>query len=278
MPTALGSLWDMYELNASAFQEAITVLTQAITMVDGRQRPAQFAKMTAENCNAVIDNITGLGKAIQSLNVPVTRQTAVELLKTMQSEELTFMQCANLLLALAHTLRRELLTVKVFALDADRAKFYSPPEPLFGPEVDRKFLTTAYDIEQGGKCYACDLTTAAAFHWIRSLEAGIRAMARCLGIPDPTSGKDRNWSNVSKSLKDEIDRRWPASTGRMSGDAYLFDKLYGSIAGMQNPYRNETMHFGEKYTAPEALHIFGLVKGLMQRIASKMDENGLPKV
>jgi hypothetical protein len=38
------------------------------------------------------------------------------------------------------------------------------------------------------------------------------------------------------------------------------------------------MHLDVKYTAPEALHIFELVKGLMQKIASKMDENGNPNV
>jgi hypothetical protein len=63
----------------------------------------------------------------------------------------------------------------------------------------------------------------------------------------------------------------------MSGDAQLFDKLHGAITAMQNPYRNETMHLAEKYTAPEALHIFELVKGLMQKIASRMDEDEEPK-
>ena len=45
----------------------------------------------------------------------------------------------------------------------------------------------------------------------------------------------------------------------MSGDAQLFDKLHGA-----------TMHLAEKYTAPEALHIFELVKGLMQKIACEV--------
>lgn len=163
------------------------------------------------------------------------------------------------------------------SLDAGKVSFYAPEEPLFGAGVDEKFLSVAYDIDQAGKCYACDLSTASAFHAIRSMEAGIRAIARCLGIPDPTTGKDRNWSNVGSSIKAKIDQRWPASSGRMNGDAKTFDKLYGSIAGMQNPYRNETMHLSAKYDAPEALRIFELVKGLMQKIAGRMDENGDPK-
>jgi hypothetical protein len=169
-------------------------------------------------------------------------------------------------------MRRELQSVKVFSLDAMRVPFYDPSAPLFGSDVAHAFPSVAYEIEQAGKCYACDLTTASAFHSIRVMEAGIRAMTRCLNIPDPTTGKDRNWSNVSASIKAEMDKRWPTSTGRMSGDGHLFDKMYGAIAGMQNPYRNETMHLSAKYTAPEALHIFELVKGLMQKIASRMDD------
>jgi len=174
--------------------------------------------------------------------------------------------------------KTELKSLLAFAIPQKLAKYYAPEEPLFGLGVDKKFPSVTYEIEQAGKCYACDFSSASAFHSIRTMEAGIRAMSRCLGIPDPTKGKDRTWSNVSDSLRRKIETTWPASTGRMSGDAYIFDKLYGAIAAMQNPYRNETMHLDAKYTAPEALHIFELVKGLMQKIASRMDEDGEPKV
>jgi len=60
----------------------------------------------------------------------------------------------------------------------------------------------------------------------------------------------------------------------MSGDAYIFAKLYGAIAAMQNPYRNETMHLDAKYTAPEALHIFRTSEGLMQKIVPGWTRRG----
>jgi hypothetical protein len=214
--------------------------------------------------------------AMNGLHLPVTKLALDELRERLGwfKQEMTYFGCGQLLVNLSETMRRELQSVKVFSLDAMKAAFYDPAEPLFGSDVDHAFPSVAYEIEQAGKCYACDLTTASAFHSIRVMEAGIRAMTRCLGIPDPTSGKERNWSNVSSSIKADMDKRWPQSTGRMTGDAHLFDKLYGAIAGMQNPYRNETMHLSAKYTAPESLHIFELVKGLMQKIASRMDENG----
>jgi hypothetical protein len=269
----------MHEINAAKYHEAITILQQAISMVDGSPRPPQFQAMTADNINASVIGITEFSKAIAPLQVPITGLAGVELIQQLQSgvDKLLFMQCGILMLELSKTLRRELQTRKVFCLDPGRADFYEPNAPLWGADVAKKFPSIAYEVDQLGKCYACDLTTASAFHSIRAMEAGIRAIARCVGIPDPTTGKDRNWSNISRTIKDAIDKRWPASSGRMSGDAQLFDRLHGAISGMQNPYRNETMHLSAVYTAPEALHIFELAKGLMQKIASRMDEDGNPK-
>jgi hypothetical protein len=267
----------MYELNAANFHEAISILANVISMADGRNRPPQNEVVPPSNCQASMQMIDRFLSVISTLHVPITKLTAIETKAALSTGKLTFFQAGDMLLTLTNTLRRELTVVKVFSLDSSKAAFYDPSEPLFGADVDKKFPSISYEIDQSGKCYACDLSTASAFHSIRSMEAGIRAIARCLGIPDPTKGKDRNWSNVSASIKLKMDQLWPPSTGRMSGDGQLFDKMYGAIAGMQNPYRNETMHLEAKYDAPEALHIFELVKGLMQKIASRMDELGEPK-
>ena len=77
-------------------------------------------------------------------------------------------------------------------------------------------------------------------------------------------------------MKAAMDAKWPTSASRMSGDGKEFESIYGAFVGMTNPYRNETMHLSSVYSAAEAMHIFELVKGLMQKIASRMDEHGLP--
>lgn len=270
----------MYELNAAKYHEAITILQQAISLVDGRPRVPQFEVMTQANIDASVAGLTEFARAIEPLKVPITGLAGEELLQELDggAGRLQFVQLGVLMLELSKTLRRELETRKVFCLDPGRAQFYSPTEPLWGRDVADKFPSIAYEIDQIGKCYACDLTTASAFHSIRAMEAGIRAMARCLGIPDPTSGRERNWGQLNEAFRAKIEALWPRATGRIAGDARLFDRLYGSISGMQNPYRNETMHLSAKYTAPEALHIFELAKGLMTQIASRMDEEGNPKV
>jgi hypothetical protein len=81
---------------------------------------------------------------------------------------------------------------------------------------------------------------------------------------------------LCRAIKDEMDRRWPGA--RMSGDGRVFEEAYAALAGMQNPWRNATMHLDQKYTPEEARHIFDVVGGFMRKLASRMDEDGEPKV
>jgi hypothetical protein len=62
----------------------------------------------------------------------------------------------------------------------------------------------------------------------------------------------------------------------MSGDGRFFEDVHGTLAAMQNPYRNSTMHLDQKYTVGEASEIFITVRGFMRKIAARMDEEGNP--
>jgi hypothetical protein len=151
-------------------------------------------------------------------------------------------------------------------------------EPTKGWEdAARQFPSAVYDIEESAICLALGRSTSSAFHSIRSLEAAIRGLSRCLNIPDPTKASGRNWGAVLKTVKDEIDHRWPTSTDRMAGDGQLFDASYAALAAMQNPWRNATMHLDQKYTEDEAIHLHEVIRGFMRKVASRCDENGDPK-
>ena len=84
------------------------------------------------------------------------------------------------------------------------------------------------------------------------VEAGIRAISRCLGISDPTKGSDRSWFNLLKAIKEAIDKKWPTSRDKFSGDGKYFDEVHAVLKAIQDPYRNSTMHLDTKYTEAEA--------------------------
>jgi hypothetical protein len=112
---------------------------------------------------------------------------------------------------------------------------------------------------------------------MRTLEIGIKALATCLGIPDPVKPAERNWAIILKSILDAIATKWPKASDKMKGDGRLFEELYASLDAVKNPWRNSTMHVETKFTDDEAEHILIAVKGFMKRLASRMDEKGEPK-
>lgn len=164
---------------------------------------------------------------------------------------------------------RILLTV-----DPSEAELYRQETPPFGVDVDKKFPSAAYDIQEAARCVAMGRSTAAVFHSVRCLEAAVLAISRSLGAPDPIKAADRNWGKMLDKVKTAIESRWPTPTDRLAGDGQIFEELYGSLAGMQNPYRNSTMHLDKVYTEEDARHIFEVVRGLMRRVASRCDQEG----
>jgi DNA topoisomerase IA len=47
---------------------------------------------------------------------------------------------------------------------------------------------------------------------------------------------------------------------------------------VKDAWRNATMHVENKYTEEEARRIYDAVRGFMMKLASRMDEQGMPKV
>jgi hypothetical protein len=155
----------------------------------------------------------------------------------------------------------------LFALDAT---------VLVGKGIVDQFPSILYEIEEAAKCGGLNRDTASAFHAIRCLEAAIRAISRCLQIPDPTKGSDRSWHNLLKKVDDAIHAKWPKAADRFSGDGKLFEEFHATLHAMQNPYRNATMHLDARYTPGEAEVIRIVVKAFLEKVAARMNEDGLP--
>jgi hypothetical protein len=164
----------------------------------------------------------------------------------------------------------------LLTLSPTEVALFEPKSPLWGERVAQRFPSIQDDITEAGKCLGLGRYTASAFHSLRCLEAGILALSRCLGIPDPTKGADRNWSKMLSTIDSERKNRWSAKD-LLAGDGREFDELYGALAGMQNPWRNATMHLDQFYTEEQATNVFNVVKTFMRRLADRMDEDGLPK-
>ncbi len=270
----------MYRFDSMAHHMAIMVIAEAsyiLKSVDPAIESTPLGEKPTEN---ILKQLSDLKQALRPLHVPATKIVIDEFAERLSGSSeypATFFYSAKLFNEILETLRRELKSTKVFVLDSAKARYYESEQPLFGNEVALKFPSLSYEIAEAGNCLAFARGTAAVFHAIRSLEGGIMAMSLCLGIPDPTKGAERNWGAILKKIKTEMETRWPGSVEKFSGEGKTFEGLYGTLAGLQNPYRNATMHFDQIYNVEDAMHVFEMVGGVLRKIASRMDENGMPR-
>jgi hypothetical protein len=161
------------------------------------------------------------------------------------------------------------------------SRIFCSKRPHFGSEVPVKFQSiAAFEIDEAAKCLALGRSTASVFHQMRIMEVGLRTVARCLGIPDPITGNDRNWWSILKKIKGDLDLRAgknQTKTWTLPGDKEFFESVYASLDAVRVAWRNTTMHVENKYTGEEAEHIFAATRGFMMKLASRCDENGDPK-
>jgi hypothetical protein len=64
--------------------------------------------------------------------------------------------------------------------------------------------------------------------------------------------------------------------GRTHADFDFFEEVHGRLDIIRRAWRNGTMHVEIVYTEDDARVIFEATKAFMMKVASRMDERGLP--
>ena len=277
----LVSLWEMLEHKAAAFFRVTTHLTTYEDIIRNLSLNQQLGlsgptSMQPEVESAMLDRLAEFRAELERLGCALSVKQANRFQKTVESKVGWMQSIQEAFTHLKTIVEDELAAVEFFAIEPSKRRYFAPDSPLYGADVAAKFPSLQYEIDEAGKCLALERSTAAAFHAIRCLEGGIAAMSKCLAIPDPTKGADRNWGAMLQKIDGAIKAKWPTAASRFAGRGKTFEELYAVLTALQNPYRNGTMHFDQKYTNDEAGHIFDMIGGVMKKIASEMDESGVP--
>lgn len=173
-------------------------------------------------------------------------------------------------------LRDEVQYTYAFSLTHAEAALFNPTGPLMGSDVAARFEAADVDVVEAAKCHALGRSTAAVFHAFRVLEIGIKALAKCLQVPDLEKPRMKNWGFILEAIENAIKARWPAESSRDKGDGELFWEVYTLMLAIKVP-RNGTMHPARTYTEQEADRILRIVADIMGRLASRMDDKGQPR-
>lgn len=167
-----------------------------------------------------------------------------------------------------------------FRLSESEKALFQPTKdrPIYGSEVRENFSSAADEIDEAAKCLALGRSTACVFHLMRAMEITLLAVRKCLALPESTEPRERNWGMILQSLRDEVKRRkkLQSSGWKNLADQHFFPDLLGSMTAVKEAWRDPTMHVEKRYLPDEANEIFWTVRTLMQKIASRMNQGGLP--
>lgn len=121
-----------------------------------------------------------------------------------------------------------------------------------------------YDVQQGGRCLALEVPTAAGFHLIRAAESVIRRYVSAVtgSLPSP---KMRSWGVYVRELR------------KCGADP----KVVGAVEQVKDFHRNPVVHPEEQLSPEEAVSLLGIIESLIGAIYRDMiarDAKGQPLV
>jgi len=264
----------MLRLNASYFQTAISALARLRAIAMAHPKPRRDELSDDEKLILHI-HLKMLQESLTTLGCVISNKGVEEIFTLMNMSTPAPMPIRHsyLIKQLAHidkTMEHELATKFVVVLSPDTVQYFEQKEPHFGDEVLNKFPACSYEIEEAGKCLALGRTTAAVFHSMRILEIALKAIYQCLGLPQLTR-HERSWGALLGRIKDNL-----ATRGKTWAELPLFQVLYERLDAVKDAQRNNTMHVEDKCTLDEARLVFENTKQFMMKLASRMDQGGLP--
>ena len=178
----------MLSLNASSFYRAATTLSAMATLIESWSDTDFDSKSDIVAGGSRENFVVALGELARELTVLECRVTLMVVDRLIgglgnSPSDLTYQSAAAGFNEIQSRLKDELSLSTVFALHSDKAKFYQAGPLAFGQTVADRLPIATPDIEDAGKCLALDQGTAAVFHLMRAMEAGLKELARILGIP-----------------------------------------------------------------------------------------------
>jgi hypothetical protein len=273
----------MIEIEGKKFFDAYTQAISLATMVIWNTEKASKPSLPPATYEIAKQQMAVLFEQLQRLDLPVSAvaaQTALESLSRARFDqgEWRFDQQGISILqgqleALATRVPDEMSTRLVLAIPSNKRGFYQSSSPLFGGAVNSSFPSAIVEIDEAGKCLALSRNAACVFHLMRIVEIGLGAVHACLGIQVALIGNDRNWGSILNRVRDEIRTR-----GSKWAEHDLFQEIHVQLVAVKDAWRNATMHVETKYTEEDAQRIFEAVRGLMMKLASRLDEQGQPPV
>lgn len=259
----------MLKFNASAFYEAAGWLhrIEGITAGVGKDSDAAKADMREETRKEFIYTFRELRRHLEVIGANLAIMSVDRALNGLKKKEFTYGEITQRIEIINGRLMDELSLVRLYVFDKNRAVYFDSSNNLFGESVSNKFPSAIPDIEDAGRCIACAQGTAAVFHLMRVMEAGLKALSSRLDILYAPS-----WESHMHQIMKKINTPHNEKSKDWKSIEPFCRDIMGDLQIVKVAWRNPTMHVVRRYSPDEAEAIFGAVKGFMIRLSSELQE------
>ena len=267
-PFRLVSLFEMLKFQADWFVNKASVLAEVYATsatVPGDAKLSDVLKQRIrEKFPLIKDGFTSDGLQLSVLCVD-------DILNTVDS--MTVKQLGQKCDELGRRIHDELSLCLLLRIPSERKTLYEEVDP-FGAKVTGNFGSAAYDTEEASKCLALDRSTACVMHLMRTLEAGIDAIALGVGVKITAVKAVGTWEQLLNMIRDAIQANNKANAPPWTAARPFFESALTYLHAVKDAWRNPVVHAESKYTPDEAERIYSAVKHLMMHLAEHLDEAG----
>jgi hypothetical protein len=273
------SLWSLYDM-LKAYGFIFCVTANNLSRIS---LPLHTDKsnglLTDENKRQLVKLVSDIEVSCKDLDLPVTVAKIWRIANILTNERVAIQEIKGELKHLNEVMQDEVKTKLFLSISPNAAALYTNPHP-FGEAVSVAFPSALYDIQEAGKCFACERYTASVFHCMRSVEYIMRVFAWDRRATTVKNGKEypidmATWEEIIKALTDEVGKisNWPRTRGEVRTQALEFyNSSMEEFRAMKDAWRNHIMHSRRSYIAEDASQVMEHVKRLSKTLATRISE------
>jgi len=156
----------------------------------------------------------------------------------------------------------ELGTHLYFVVPAGDRDYYE--KPLLPKGAAEAFPAADEELQLAGRCFVLDQPTAAVYHAMRALEAGLNAFARQLEVPSDRA----TWGPIIDRIEAAINN---ARQGKLTSEQRSLLDVFADAAThfrfLKDAWRNHAMHQRQNYDRTKAGDILRHVSQFLEHLA-----------
>jgi hypothetical protein len=230
--------------------------------------------------NFICDELERMGLAVSLVSARMVQKTIRENVKELIDDELPpgrWMSFSPLMFGLysdyaedlAGRVADELSVRRVLILPSDKACYFDGSKNIFPDEVRDSFQSAEHDMDEARKCFALGRHTAAVFHLMRIMEAGLSVLGLDLGL-----NVGMNWNTALDQIEKEIRSRSTKTHGLKwkTDDEPFYSETAAHFRFVKNAWRNHVVHKRNQYDKEKAEDILNNVSAFMRHLAGRLHE------